>query len=74
MAKQCEDAEDCTWLQIAHSSKDTSIGDLLSAYRRAVFCLCPPGDDPGRKAVFDSIVSGCIPVIFHDSTLFNQYP
>jgi hypothetical protein len=36
--------------------------------------LCPPGDDPGRKAVFDSIVSGCIPVVFHESTIFNQYP
>ena len=38
------------------------------------FCLCPPGDDPARKAVFDAILSGCIPVIFEVATLFNQYP
>lgn len=74
MAKQCEDHENCEWMQIAHSSKDMSIGDFLSVYRKATFCLCPPGDDPARKAVFDAILSGCIPVIFHESTLFNQYP
>ena len=39
-----------------------------------MFCLCPPGDDPARKAVFDSILSGCIPVIFELNTLYNQYP
>ena len=39
-----------------------------------MFCLCPAGDDPARKAVFDSIVSGCIPVIFQKDALYNQYP
>jgi hypothetical protein len=53
---------------------DHRIGGLLSVYKSSVFCLCPPGDDPGRKAVFDSIVAGCIPVIFHESTIYNQYP
>lgn len=40
-------------------------------------CMCCNvfvGDDPARKAVFDSIVSGCIPVIFEVATLYNQYP
>lgn len=74
MAQQCLDHDQCDWLQIAHSSKDMSIGDFLSIYRKSIFCLCPPGDDPARKAVFDAILSGCIPVIFHESTLFNQYP
>jgi hypothetical protein len=32
------------------------------------------GDDPARKALFDSLLSGCIPIIFHPSTLYNQYP
>lgn len=74
MAKQCEESKHCKWLQIAHTSKDSSIGDYLSVYKKSVFCLCPPGDDPARKAVFDAIISGCIPVIFHESTLYNQYP
>ena len=61
-------------MQIKHSSTDGTIADLLTVYRRATFCLCPPGDDPARKAVFDSILSGCIPVIFEVATLYNQYP
>jgi len=74
ITKQCTVRKKCHWMKIFHSSTDHRIGDLLSVYRRSVFCLCPPGDDPGRKAVFDSIVAGCIPVIFHESTIYNQYP
>lgn len=74
MANQCNQSSECHWLRISHSSVDSTIADLLSVYKRSVFCLCPPGDDPARKAVFDSIVSGCIPVIFEVATLFNQYP
>ena len=65
---------DCHWYQIAHSSVDVQIADYLGHYKRSIFCLCPPGDDPARKAVFDSILSGCIPVIFELNTLYNQYP
>ena len=61
-------------MQIGHSSIDNKIADYLSIYKRAKFCLCPPGDDPARKAVFDAIISGCIPVIFEVATLYNQYP
>lgn len=74
MTAQCETSSECHWFKIAHSSKDTSIADFLSIYKRATFCLCPPGDDPARKAVFDCIISGSIPVIFELNTLYNQYP
>lgn len=74
MTAQCTTRDGCHWLKIFHSSTDHRIPDLLGAYKFGTFCLCPPGDDPGRKAVFDSIVSGCIPVVFHESTIFNQYP
>eukprot|EP00607_Mallomonas_marina_P003929 CAMPEP_0182436832 /NCGR_PEP_ID=MMETSP1167-20130531/83858_1 /TAXON_ID=2988 /ORGANISM="Mallomonas Sp, Strain CCMP3275" /LENGTH=478 /DNA_ID=CAMNT_0024629421 /DNA_START=97 /DNA_END=1533 /DNA_ORIENTATION=- len=74
MTQQCNASEDCTWWQIGHSSVDASIADYLSLYKQSVFCLCPPGDDPARKAVFDALLSGCIPVIFEVATLFNQYP
>ena len=30
----------------------------------SVFCLQPPGDSPSRKSFYDSIMAGCIPVIF----------
>ena len=58
MTAQCNTSAECHWLKIDHSSKDNNIADFLSIYKRATFCLCPPGDDPARKAVFDSIVSG----------------
>ena len=74
MVAQCQKSQYCEWLQLKHTSKDTSISDFLSVYKRSIFCLSPPGDDPGRKAVFDAIISGCIPVIFEPATLFNQYP
>ena len=32
---------------------------------RSVFCLQPMGDLPTRKGLFDAIVFGCIPVVFH---------
>lgn len=34
----------------------------------SVFCLQPPGDMPTRKSLFDAIMSGCIPVLFHPLT------
>lgn len=30
----------------------------------SVFCLQPPGDSPTRKSFYDSLLSGCIPVLF----------
>jgi hypothetical protein len=74
MTTQCNASTECHWKQIAHTSIDNKIGDFLEIYKKAVFCLCPPGDDPARKAVFDAIISGCIPVIFEKATLYNQYP
>ena len=41
--------------------------------RYSVFCLQPPGDMPSRKSVFDSILSGCIPVLFHPLTAKYLY-
>jgi len=74
MTAQCDRKKNCHWMRIFHSSTDTRFVDFMTVYKRAIFCLCPPGDDPGRKAVFDAIVSGCIPVVFHESTIYNQYP
>uniref|UniRef100_A0A7I4C730 Exostosin GT47 domain-containing protein n=2 Tax=Physcomitrium patens TaxID=3218 RepID=A0A7I4C730_PHYPA len=38
------------------------------------FCMQPPGDSPTRRSEFDSLVAGCIPVLFHPSTAYLQYP
>lgn len=41
--------------------------------RKSIFCLQPPGDMPTRKSLFDSILSGCIPVLFHPLTARFMY-
>ena len=38
------------------------------------FCLQPRGDSPTRKLVFDSLVLGCIPIVFDPFTAHHQYP
>ena len=35
---------------------------------KALFCLEPAGDTPGRKSLADSITFGCIPVLFSELT------
>lgn len=44
-----------------------------SMSRSSVFCLQPPGDMPTRKSLFDSVLSGCIPVLFHPLTATFMY-
>ena len=39
-------------------------GGEASLYRTTTFCLLPTGDIPSRKAVFDMLLAGCIPVVF----------
>ncbi|TQE12763.1 hypothetical protein C1H46_001636 [Malus baccata] len=40
---------------------------------QASFCLQPPSDTPTRRSTFDSIMVGCIPVFFEDSSAKAQY-
>ncbi|WOL17029.1 xyloglucan-specific galacturonosyltransferase 1-like [Canna indica] len=47
---------------------------VVELFMESEFCLQPPGDSPTRKSVFDSLVSGCIPVLFSPFTAYYQYP
>ncbi|KAI3845240.1 hypothetical protein MKW98_009306 [Papaver atlanticum] len=47
---------------------------LIELFMESEFCLQPPGDSPTRKSVFDSLISGCIPVLFDPFTAYYQYP
>ena len=37
---------------------------IIGWMQNSVFCLQPPGDTATRKSFYDSIISGCIPVLF----------
>ncbi|KAG9455282.1 hypothetical protein H6P81_008186 [Aristolochia fimbriata] len=47
---------------------------VINLFAESEFCLQPPGDSPTRKSVFDSLVAGCIPVLFDPFTAYYQYP
>jgi hypothetical protein len=46
---------------------------IRALYSRAVFCLQPPGDTATRSGIFDSILHGCIPVLWNGTALDRQY-
>ena len=63
----------CQWHHTAHSCKAlANLTAQMSLFRRAVFCPAPPGDSVTRKSLFDSLVAGCIPVLFAKASL-QQY-
>lgn len=55
--------------ECSHEHRITTIPWML----KSVFCLQPPGDSPTRKSIYDSILSGCIPVFFTNSFTV-EYP
>lgn len=55
------------------ASRDTARADIaMKAYEKSVFCLCPPGDTPIRRAIFDALLAGCIPVLFQSNRIKNS--
>eukprot|EP01038_Epipyxis_sp_PR26KG_P012142 gene12142-16256_t len=70
---QCEQDTQCQWHKTAHScSGIVNATDTMLLLRRAVFCPAPTGDSITRKSLFDSLVAGCIPVLFSRASL-SQY-
>ncbi|CAM6083507.1 unnamed protein product [Calypogeia fissa] len=47
---------------------------VLDIFHRSVFCLQPPGESPSRRSFIDSLIAGCIPVIFKRNSAWSQYP
>ncbi|PHU00680.1 hypothetical protein BC332_30467 [Capsicum chinense] len=47
---------------------------IIELFIEVEFCLQPLGDSPTRKSVFNSLISGCIPIIFDPFTVYYQYP
>lgn len=57
------------------SSSTSSSSSLLSSpYEQCQFCFTPGGDFPTRKAFFDALLSGCIPIIFQLESAHLQWP
>eukprot|EP00850_Spirogloea_muscicola_P003913 SM000016S01901 [mRNA] locus=s16:462735:464489:- [translate_table: standard] len=48
---------------------EATVGDL---FLHSSFCLQPRGDSPTRRSVFDALLAGCIPVLFHPRTAYDH--
>ncbi|CAL5187523.1 unnamed protein product [Lathyrus oleraceus] len=72
---QCSSKSDgkCKFLNCS-SVKCNEPESIIQLFVESEFCLQPPGDSPTRKSVFDSLISGCIPVLFDPFTAYYQYP
>ncbi|KAH6556060.1 hypothetical protein KP509_1Z207600 [Ceratopteris richardii] len=57
----------------AEISCDEEPEEVVRALAKSVFCLQPKGDSATRKGLFDSIIAGCIPVLFANETAYLQY-
>ncbi|KAK8514775.1 hypothetical protein V6N13_103075 [Hibiscus sabdariffa] len=74
LINQCiSDDTKCRFLNCSSGGCDKP-ESVIELFRESEFCLQPPGDSPTRKSVFDSLVSGCIPVLFDPFTAYYQYP
>ncbi|KAF3448554.1 hypothetical protein FNV43_RR09267 [Rhamnella rubrinervis] len=75
LIKQCTSADhhNCQFLDCNSGGCDEP-ESVIQLFVESEFCLQPPGDSPTRKSVFDSLVSGCIPVLFDPFTAYYQYP
>ncbi|CAN6480786.1 unnamed protein product [Victoria cruziana] len=74
LIEECaNDPSSCTYLD-CKSGGCMDPNTVTKLFMESEFCLQPPGDSPTRKSFFDSLVHGCIPVIFDPFTAYYQYP
>ena len=70
---QCMADSACEW----HTTRHACTGVLnatstMLQLKKSVFCPAPTGDSVTRKSIFDSLVAGCIPVVFSRASI-GQY-
>jgi hypothetical protein len=69
-------SQDCYSQQLpSHSSNVPFLSSSSgNRYEHCKMCFIPGGDFPTRKAFFDALLSGCIPIIFQEETAMLQWP
>merc|ERR1719160_1666565 len=75
---KCNKDKSCFMIvkESGHAKKELTrqyAAQVLRAKRESVFCLEPPGTTIGRKSIVDSLLMGCIPVLF-DRKQDSLYP
>lgn len=74
LSSQCANASsECARLDCALISCSHNPEPIYESLLQADFCLQPRGDTATRRSTIDSIVAGCIPVLFHPDSAEKQY-
>ncbi|KAI5059852.1 hypothetical protein GOP47_0026171 [Adiantum capillus-veneris] len=74
LMEQCRSSEFCKLLDCNEDESGcNSPSAIMKLFQESVFCLQPIGHLYTRRSVFDSILCGCIPVLFHAHTVYTQY-
>ena len=64
VVEACAGAADCAFVECVDGCAECcSPRRVVEAYLAADFCLVPPGDSPTRRAFFDALLAGCVPVL-----------
>lgn len=71
--QQCANSSICNLVVCTHERCVRQPQTITGLYLRSVFCLQPPGDSVTRKGIFDSLIAGCIPVLFDEKSALYQY-
>lgn len=76
LVKQCRNVTSESDCRFVECDKDNCFkaAYVTKAFMATHFCMQPVGDSPTRRSVFDSLIAGCIPVLFHPCTAYVQYP
>lgn len=74
LSNQCVNAStECARLDCGKISCSHNPEPIYESLLQADFCLQPRGDTSTRRSTIDSIVAGCIPVLFHEDSAATQY-
>lgn len=70
---QCAQSPNCKHLICTQKRCAENAQTIYKLALESVFCLQPAGDSPTRKGIFDTLLSGCIPVLFDRDQGVDQY-
>eukprot|EP00968_Pinguiococcus_pyrenoidosus_P023145 scaffold3581_cov252-Pinguiococcus_pyrenoidosus.AAC.21 len=69
----CISSERCNYQEVSNFTGGGPL-ELSMEYLDWTFSIHPPGDQPPRKAFFDSLVAGCIPIVFEGQLGVRRWP
>ncbi|GAA5979075.1 hypothetical protein JCM10908_002796 [Rhodotorula pacifica] len=63
------------WDDITDSVEQAqNLSPIHAHMEQAIFCLMPAGDSPSRRAFYEAIQLGCIPVVFREKSYGRLFP